>query len=225
MSVFIRGQLFAVPARSSRMAPLVIDHLDPASTALLVVDAQVAFAGEASPLAARGVDLSGPTETVPRVVDLIDVAREAGLTVAYTRSVRRADDRDGPTRAHRILPEIYREGEPICRAGSPDAAYVEGIDPAPDEYEVGKRRYDAFHGTPLESYLRIEGVETTLLCGFTTNVCVESTARGAHERGFDVVLVEDCCASFTPEMHASAVRNAELMLGTTATGDEVADLL
>lgn len=86
-------------------------------------------------------------------------------------------------------------------------------------------RYDGFHGTPVESYLRVEGVETTVPCGFTTNVCVESTARGAHERGFDVVLVEDCCASFSPAMHESALRNAELMLGTTATAEQVAELL
>lgn len=203
----------------------VIDQLEPATTALVVVDAQVAFAAEGSPIAERGVDLSGPIETVPRVADLVDDARAADLPVAYTRSLRRADNRDGPERAHRILPEIYREGEPICCAGSPDAEYVEGIEPAPDEYEVGKRRYDGFHGTPLESYLRVESVETTLLCGFTTNVCVESTARGAHERGFDVVVVEDCCASFTPEMHESALRNAELMLGTTATAEQVRELL
>ncbi|HKJ58272.1 MAG TPA: isochorismatase family cysteine hydrolase [Halobacteriales archaeon] len=203
----------------------VIDRLDPASTALVVVDAQVAFASEESPIADRGVDLSGPIETVPRVADLIDVGREADLAIAYTRSMRRGDNRDGPERVHRILPEIYREGEPICRAGSPDAAYVEGVEPAPGEYEVEKRRYDGFHGTPLESYLRVEGVETTILCGFTTNVCVESTARGAHERGFDVVVAEDCCASFSPAMHESALRNAELVLGTTATAEQIAELL
>ena len=203
----------------------VVGDLDPGSTALVVVDAQVAFASEESPLAERGVDLSGPVDTLPRVHDLIEAAREADLTIAYTRSVRRADDRDGPQRAYEILPEIYREGEPICRAGSPDAAFAPGIEPAADEYQVEKRRYDAFHGTPLESYLRIEGVETALFCGFTTNVCVESTARGAHERGFDVVLVSDCCASFSEEMHESALRNAELMLGTTATAEEVRGLL
>lgn len=203
----------------------VVDALDPASTALIVVDVQVAFAGEVSPVAERGVDLTGPIETVPRVLDLIEAAREAGLAIAYTRSVRRSDNRDGPERAHDILPQIYREGEPICLAGAPDTDYVGGIEPAPDEYEVEKRRYDAFHGTPLSSYLRVEGVETTLLCGFTTNVCVESTARGAHERGFDVVVVSDCCASFSPEMHEAALRNAELMLGTTATKAQVESLL
>ena len=202
-----------------------VDALDPATTGLVVVDAQNAFAGGSSPLADRGVDLSAARAAVPRVVDLVETARGLGLPVFYTRSVRRPDNRDGPERAHRVLPEIYREGEAICCAGNPDVEFVDGIEPAPEEYAVEKRRYDAFHGTPLEAYLRLEGVETALFCGFTTNVCVEGTARGAHERGFDVVLVEDCCASFTDEMHESALRNVELMLGTTATSEQVGALL
>lgn len=203
----------------------LLDALDLASTGLVVVDAQNAFAAAESPIADRGVDLSAPIETVPRVVELIDTARDLGLPVCYTRSVRRSDNRDGPERAHDVLPRIYREGEPICCAGNPDAEFVDGIQPAADEYAVEKRRYDAFQGTPLESYLRIEGVETALFCGFTTNVCVEGTARGAHERGFDVVVVEDACAAFTDEMHEAALENVELMLGTTATADQVRSLL
>lgn len=205
--------------------PPVVDSLDPGSTGLVVVDAQNAFAAETSPLADRGVDLSGPIATVPRVRELVELARDVGLPVAYTRSVRRSDNRDGPERQHTILPRIYRSGDPICLAGNPDVEYVDGIEPAPDEYEVAKRRYDAFVGTPLEAYHRVEGVETLLFGGFTTNVCVEGTARGAHERGFDVVVVEDACASFSDEMHRAALANAELMLGTTATLGQVADLL
>lgn len=203
----------------------VIDALPSDSTGLVVVDAQNAFAGAESPIADRGVDLSAAIETVPAVVSLVEMAREAGLPVFYTRSVRRADDRDGPERQHRILPRIYRDGEPICCAGNPDTEFVEGVEPAEDEYAVEKRRYDAFHGTPLESYLRIEGVETALVCGFTTNVCVAGTARGAHERGFDVVVVEDCCAAFSEAEHEAALHTVELALGTTATAAEVRSLL
>lgn len=203
----------------------VIDTLDPDTTGLVVVDVQNAFAAEESPIADRGVDLSGPIGTVPRVRELVGIARDVGLPIAYTRSVRRPDNRDGPERQHEILPRIYRSGDPICCAGNPDTDYVEGVDPAADEYEVEKRRYDAFVGTPLESYLRVEGVETVLFCGFTTNVCVEGTARGAHERGFDVVVVEDGCASFAEEMHEASLENVDLMLGTTATVEQVRGFL
>lgn len=197
------------------------------STALVVVDVQRAFASPESPLADAGLDVSGPVETVPRVRDLIGLARDAELPIVFTRSYRMADGRDAPEAIYEVLPKINRSGDPICRAGSDDVRFVEGIGPLDrdGEYEVRKQRYDAFHGTPMEYYLRAEGVDTLVLCGFTTNVCVEGTARGAHERGFDVVLAEDCCASFSPAQHAAGVRNVELLLGTTATWPEIEDLL
>lgn len=203
----------------------VVDNLSPDRTGLVVVDAQNAFAGPESPIADRGVDLTDAIETVPNVVALVETARDHDLPVFYTRSVRRGDNRDGPERQHRILPKIYRDGEAICCAGNPDTGFVDGVEPAEDEYAVEKRRYDAFHGTHLESYMRVEGVETALFCGFTTNVCVEGTARGGHERGFDVVVVEDCCAAFSEAEHEAALHNVELALGTTATTEEVRSLL
>jgi len=191
------------------------------STALLVVDVQRAFAAPDSPLADAGLDVSDPVETVPRVESLLDMARAADLPVAFTRSYRRADGRDAAEVVYDVLPRVARSGDPICCAGSDDVAFVDGVEPREDEYEVHKQRYDAFHGTSLAYYLRAEDVDTLLVCGFTTNVCVEGTARGAHERGFNVLLVEDCCASFSADQHAAGVRNVELMLGTTATLDEV----
>lgn len=192
-----------------------IGGVDPSRTALVVVDAQRAFAAPNSPLTDAGVDVSAAVETVPKVRTLIETARDAGLTIAFTRSVRRADGRDAPQRVYDVVPGIYRDSEPICRRGSEDAAFVDGVEPRDDEYEVEKVRYDGFHDTSLAYYLRSEDVTTVLLCGFTTNVCVEGTARGAHERGFNVVLVDDCCASFSEAQHEAAVRNVDLLLGTT----------
>jgi len=202
-----------------------MDVVSPETTALLVVDVQKAFAAESSPLVDAGVDLSAAIETVPDVATLIETARAAGLTVAFTRSLRRADDADAPQTVYDVVPKVLRGSEPICRRGSDDADYVDGVEPRDDEYEVGKVRYDAFHNTPLDYYLGSEGVDTVLVCGFATNVCVEGTARGAHERGYDVVLVEDCCAAFSPEQHEAGVRNAELLLGDTTTLDAVRETL
>ena len=202
------------------------DALEPETTALVVVDVQNAFAAPGSPLTDAGADVSACVERVPNVRELLTLAREAGLTVAFTRSLRRADERDAPQNVYDVVPGIFRDDEPaVCCRGNPDTNYVDGIEPREDEYEVEKIRYDAFHDTPLEYYLRSEGVETVVLCGFTTNVCVEGTARGAHERGFNVVLVEDCCASFSPDQHRSGVRNVELLLGTTITLEEAREHL
>ena len=201
--------------------------VDLESTALVVVDAQRAFASPESPLAAAGLDVSSPIETVPRVRELVGRARAASLPIVFTRSYRTADGRDAPGAVYDVVPKINRSGDPICCAGSDDVRFVEGVELSDREceYEVRKQRYDAFHGTRLDYHLRCEGVETLLVCGFTTNVCVEGTARGAHERGFNVVVVDDCCASFSPEQHAAGLRNVELLLGTTASLDEIETLL
>lgn len=201
------------------------DRIDFGTTALVVVDAQNAFAAPDSPLADDGVDLSNAINAVPRVQTLLETSREAGLTVSFTRSLRRPDAKDAPQNVYDIIPGIYESGDPICCAGQPDAQYVSGITPQADEYEVTKTRYNGFHGTDLEYILRAGGIETVLLCGFTTNVCVESTARGAHERGFNVVLVEDCCASFSEDEHRAAVRNVDRLLGTTVTLHAIVDNL
>lgn len=195
------------------------------STALVVVDVQRAFASPDSPLADAELDVSDAVAAVPRVRQLLEMARAADLPVAFTRSYRRADGRDAPETVYDVLPKINRSGDPICCAGSDDVRFVDGIEPREGEYEVHKQRYDAFHGTQLAYYLRAADVDTLLVCGFTTNVCVEGTARGAHERGFNVVLVEDCCASFSADQHAAGVRNVELLLGTTATLAEVGEQL
>lgn len=202
-----------------------IDRLDPATTGLVVVDVQNAFAHPDSPLADRGADLSMAVETVSRIQKLLDLARDAELPVAFTRSLRRADGRDAPSRVYDVVPGIYRDGEPICCAGDWDADYVDGIEPRDKEYEVGKLRYDGFRGTPLATYLRGEGVETVLVCGVATNVCVESTARSAYEEGFNVVAVEDCCAAFDEDAHEQALENIERLLGTTMTTADVRDRL
>jgi ureidoacrylate peracid hydrolase len=201
----------------------VVRHLDPATTGLVVVDAQKAFASSEGSLAERGVDVSAPEATVPAVVDLVDFARGADVPVFYTGSERRADGTDDPAVRYDLLPDVYDPETPVCRTDSTDVEYVDGIDPAPGEYEIRKRRYDAFFETPLETYLRIEDVETVLICGFVTHGCVEMTARSAHERGFDVVLVEDCAASFDDGDHEATVRTVNSILGASVTLDDVRD--
>jgi ureidoacrylate peracid hydrolase len=195
--------------------------LAPATTALLVVDAQKAFLSPDGTPARNGLDVERTAERLPAVRELVDVAREHDVTTVYTRSVRRADGRDAPQQTYRILPDVYDEDEPSCCAGTEDVAYADGIDPAPSDFEVTKKRYDAFSGTPLAYYLRSDDIETVVVCGFMTNVCVESTARSAHERGYDVVVPRDACAASTRDAHESALRNVDRILGTTASVDEV----
>lgn len=99
------------------------------------------------------------------------------------------------------------------------------IEPHESEYTVEKRRYDAFTGTDLDRYLRADSVSTVLIAGFATNVCVESTARSAHEHGYDVLLVKDCCNAFDERAHEAAVDNIETYFGAAITLEDAKRLL
>ncbi len=195
----------------------VTKSIDRDGTALVVVDAQKAFASEVSPLADRGINMEPMIETVPKLRTLLSAARCSDVPIAFTRSVRRDDEKDAPQNIYDICPGIYREGEPICREGDPETAFLKGFEPTADEYTVEKQRYDAFVGTELDRYLRAESVSTVLISGFTTNVCVESTVRSAHERGYNVLLIEDCCNAFNEESHQAAIDTVESFFGDTVS--------
>ena len=204
--------------------PDPLANVDPRTAALLVVDAQKVFAAEDSALGDRGADVSRAVRTVPNVTEVVSLARRESVPIVFTRSYRREDGMDSHQRVFDVVPDIHRGDRPICCAGSEGVEYVDGLEPQPDEYEVRKQRYDAFHNTRLDSHLRAESVETVLVCGFTSNVCVEGTARGAHERGYNVVVIEDCCNAYTEADHRSAMRTTDLVLGTTATLEELRSL-
>lgn len=209
---------------ASRIAPMMelVDSIDLCRTALLVVDAQNAFAAAGSPLAEKGLDLSKMVATVPKVQAAVELARRSETTVAFSRTVRDPALTEDPASRFDVVSGVDR-GETICQLGDWDAMYVNKIDPEAGEYEVLKQGYDAFHGTALDYYFRTAGIETVLICGFVTDVCVEGTARGAHERGYNVALVADACASYTEERHRTAVDFVDSYLGVVVSLAEVRD--
>lgn len=199
-----------------------LSTLDPDRTGLVVVDLQKGFTSAEGELARRGWDYEKGQSVVPNCQRLIEAAHAVDLPVAFTRLIRRADGKDAPSNVFDIYPTAYDDyGKAICRRGTRDAEYAEGIEPQEGDYEVEKAHQDAFHGTPLDLNLRTEGVDTIVVCGLTSNVCVESTIRGAHERGFNVVMVEDATAAHRDEMHEATLANVKYMFGVTATTDEI----
>ena len=122
------------------------------------------------------------------------------------------------------LPPHLRE---LCRqtnnrAGEPEHDSLPELRPLPNEPVLNKRSLSPFATTPLERLLRLQGVDTVVVAGVTTNMCVEHTVRDAADRGFGCVLVEDACAADEPEMHAATLRVVERLYGRVAT---TADLL
>jgi nicotinamidase-related amidase len=95
------------------------------------------------------------------------------------------------------------------------------VGPQPGDLIITKRQWGAFHGTELDLQLRRRGVQTIVLGGISTNIGVESTARGAYEHGYAQVFVEDAMASHSAEAHAFAVKNIFPRIGNVRSTDDV----
>jgi nicotinamidase-related amidase len=123
-----------------------------------------------------------------------------------------------------IYSDIWFEKHPpnIC-GDEAGAAYLPGVGPLGDEPEVIKDRYSSFQNTDLDLLLRAKGVQTVLLTGIATNVCVETAAREAMNRDYAPVLVHDCCASPSQAEHDAAVNNVERYFGWVAEARAVID--
>ena len=147
-------------------------------TALLVVDMQNGFCHPQGSFATLGLDVSMCNAAIAGCRRLVDAAHAAGVPVIYTRYVYRADYRDGGVLVQEIMPALGSSGS--LAAGSWDAELVDELPAAGDDFVIDKNRYSAFYGTGLEPILTSLKVRNLVICGVTTNMCVETTARDAE---------------------------------------------
>jgi nicotinamidase-related amidase len=94
----------------------------------------------------------------------------------------------------------------ILVRGEPGHAIVEELEPISCEPVIDKPGKGAFYATDLDERLRKLGVRSLVVCGVTTEVCVQTTVREANDRGYECLVLEDCVASYFPELHAAALR-------------------
>lgn len=159
--------------------------LDPARTALINVDMQVAFV-DGSPIAAP----DGP-KLVPLVNRLSAACRKAGILVVHTAHTLRADLSNAGVHAE-MEPMI---GDGVFSEGSLTAALHRDLEVLGSDVVLKKPRFGAFHGTDLELILRARGIDSIIVTGICTNVCCESTAREAAVRDFKVFFTSDGTAT------------------------------
>jgi nicotinamidase-related amidase len=177
-------------------------------TALVAIDLQRGIVG--IPSAPR----SGP-EVVDRAAQLARAVRAAGGTVVFVHVCPSADGKDSlkpPTDA------VPAAGRPL----PPDwADFVPELGVQAADIVITKRQWGAFYGTELDLQLRRRGVDTIILCGISTNVGVESTARDAFERGYSQIFVEDAMAARDAEEHGHTVRSLFPRIGRVRSTAEV----
>ncbi len=193
----------------------------PSRTALVIVDMQVDFAAPDGVIGRFGVDLASTAKAVETATWLADAAREAGAPVVFV-GLETTPGSDSPVMLERMRrrggdPEIERV---ICRKGTPGARFY-GPTPEPGELVVWKPRYSGFVGTDLDARLRARGVDTLVVCGLTTECCVDSTVRDAFHRDYHVFVVNDACAAYEADLHEGALKSLGLSFALVLGSSEV----
>jgi nicotinamidase-related amidase len=182
--------------------------LDPARTALVVIDLQKGI------LAIPSAPHAGP-DVVARVVRLAGALKARGGLVVLVHVLRSPDGEDSLHPATDTPPvsgarPAFSDFSEIAPELLPHASVV-----------IGKRQWGAFYGTELDLQLRRRGIGTIVLCGISTTMGVESTARDAYERGFDQVFVEDAMAARDAADHEHTVRTVFPRIGKVRCTEDV----
>src|SRR5919197_6218465 len=185
-------------------------EFNPQTTALLIIDMQRDFVDPGGFGEALGNDVSLMRAAVPQTVRVLEAARQAGLFVVHTREGHRPDLADCPpakkTRG-RLTTGIGDPG-PMGRIlvrGEYGHDVVDELKPAPGEPIVDKPGKGSFYATDLDTILHNRGIKQLVVCGVTTEVCVQTTVREANDRGYDCLVLSDCVASYFPEFQRVAL--------------------
>lgn len=197
------------------------DWVAPGRVALLIVDTQVDFALPSGAMGRAGLDLSTVPAALAAAGRLADAARAAGVPVIFA-GLQTAAETDSPIWAERLrrLGGEGAGGAGVCRAGEVGADFV-GPTPRSGELVVAKTRYSAFHGTGLAEHLRGRGLDTLVVCGLTTECCVDCTVRDAFHADFHVFVAADACAAYEPDLHAVALKALSLNCAIIATSGQI----
>ncbi len=185
-------------------------EFDARTTALLMIDFQRDFVEPGGFGEALGNDVSLLHRAVPPAERVLTAARTHGLLVVHTREGHRSDLTDCPPskRARGRLKVGIGDHGPMGRLlirGESGHDIVKELYPEPGEPVVDKPGKGAFFATDLDSILKHRGIRQLVVCGVTTEVCVNTTVREANDRGYDCLVLEDCVASYFPMFHKAVL--------------------